>query len=149
MAAATAGVARPSVRVGPNPPPAEVIASCLPRAIRTTSLIDVLLLLAPLAVVPLGLRLVGYFDGVPRLLLRAALVVQPFAAVAVVASFLMPVGWTAGLLTAPWLLVGGVAALGGLGQLVGGPFRLPRLVVTAALAYLAVGADWLALSRFG
>jgi hypothetical protein len=117
---------------------------------RAPSLIDVLLMLAPLLLVPLGLRLVGPTDGVPRLLLGTALVIQPFAALAVVASFLEPIGWTAGLLTAPWLLVGGVAALAGLGRLVRGrPLTLARLVVAAALAYLAVGAGWLALSRVG
>lgn len=117
---------------------------------RTPSLIDVLLVLAPLLMVPLGLRLVGPIDGVPRLLLRTALVIQPLAALAVVASFLEPVGWAAGLLTAPWLLVGGVAALAGLGRLVGGrPLTLARLVVAAALAYVAVAAGWLALSRVG
>lgn len=117
---------------------------------RTPSLIDVLLVLAPLLLVRLGLRLVGPGDGVPRLLLRTALVIQPFAALAVVASFLERAGWTAGLLTAPWLVVGGVAALAGLGRLVGGgPFTLPPVLVAVALAYLAVGAGWLTISRLG
>jgi YndJ-like protein len=117
---------------------------------RAPSLIDVLLMLAPLALVPLGLRLAGPTEDVPRRLLRLAVAIQPFAAVGVVASFLLPIGWTAGLLAVPWLLVGGVAALAGLGRLLGDePFTLHRLVVTAALAYLAVGAGWLALSRFG
>lgn len=116
---------------------------------RTPSLIDLLLMLATLVLVPLGLRLVDPGHRLPRNLLRTALVIQPFAAIAVVASFVPPAGWTAGLLSAPWLLIGGIAALAGLRQLVSRPRALPGLVVIVALAYLAVGAGWLTLSRFG
>lgn len=62
------------------------------------TLIDVLLLLAPLVVVPLGLRVAQWPRSPPPALVFGS-------AVALVPSFLLPAGVAAGLLSVPWLAV--------------------------------------------
>jgi len=100
----------------------------IPFAVRVPGLIDRLFLLAPLAIVPLGMRL--------QLLPRAVRVAQPVCAALVIVSFLSRTGIAAGLLTVPWLLLGATCAWIGLLRLLrGGVRRGDELCLHAALAY--------------
>jgi hypothetical protein len=112
-------------------------------------LIDLLLLFAPLVVVPLGVSLTGLDGGPAAALRRAALILQPVGATGVVASMLLPAGVGAGLLAALWLLVCGLLAMAGLAAFIQERPTLPRLARSAALGYLAVGGAWLVLFRLG
>jgi YndJ-like protein len=126
-----------------------VIASSVAGLVHLT-LIDVLFLLAPLVIVPLGLRLVHFDGGLPSRLLGLAIVVQPVGAVLAVVAFLLPTGIGAGVVAGVWLLVCGIAALGALAHLVAGRSIRPlRLVPAAAVGFMAFGALWLVLSRAG
>ena len=114
------------------------------------TLVDLLLLLAPLVTVPLGLRLVPFSGARSRQLLALARIVQPLGAAAAVVSFLFAPGWTAGVIAIGWLLACAVASLAGLFDLIEGRTLRPiHLVPAAAVAYLSVGAGWLVLSRAG
>jgi hypothetical protein len=111
-------------------------------------LIDVLFLLGPLVVVPLGLDLLP--GPGPRPLLAAARWLQPPAAAAVVCSFLLPPGQAAGIFASVWLLPSGLVALTGLQQLMRGRSLRPGVVApAAAMGFLLVGAGWLAVYRAG
>lgn len=121
-----------------------------PHLIGDLSLVDLLLLLAPLVVVPLGLRLVPFTGYRSRLVLALARVIQPIGAGAAVVAFLIPPGWKAGVIALGWLLVCGIAALAGLVELIESRSLPPaHLVPAAAVAYLAVGAGWMVVSRAG
>jgi hypothetical protein len=104
------------------------------------TLIDVLLLLAPLVVVPVGLVVAG---GAPSpLRLAAAALVFP--------ALLADTGGPAGALALPWLAVAVqlfvVAAIGWLDR---PDFRPAALARLASPVYLTVGATWLVASRLG
>jgi len=110
------------------------------------SLVDLLFLLAPLVVVPLGLELLPY----RRPALKLAVAAQGPAALVVVISMLLPAGLPAGALALAWLIPAGLVGLGGLSLLLNS--RSPRpdvLVPAAAMGFLAVGAVWLVISRSG
>ncbi len=96
--------------------------------------IEKLSLLGPLVVVPLGWKLCGAPGG--RALPSAMLVA---------AAFLVPAGWMAGVLTAPWLVVCAWRAYRGFKI----SFEPAVLCRTAALAGLVVGAVGLLQSRWG
>jgi hypothetical protein len=114
------------------------------------TLIDLLFLLAPLVIAPLGLALIAFDEGLPRVLLRAAIRVQPIGAVLAVVAFLRPIGVPAAILSTAWLLVCVIAALGALAYLVQGRSLHPvRLATAAAVGFMAFGAIWLVLSRAG
>lgn len=114
------------------------------------TLIDVLFLLAPLVIVPLGLRLVRFDDGLPSRLLNLAMRVQPIGAALTVVAFLLPTGVAAGVLATFWLLVCGLAGLAALAHLVAGRSVHPgRLIPAVAVGFMAFGAVWLVLSRAG
>jgi len=114
------------------------------------SLIDLLFLLAPLTIAPLGLALIAFDEGLPQALLSAAIRVQPVAAVLAVVAFLLPIGLPAAMLAAAWLVVCTMAALGALGYLVQGRSLQPvRLATAAAIGFMAFGAIWLVLARGG
>jgi hypothetical protein len=114
------------------------------------TLVDLLLLFAPLVIVPLGLRLVPFTGDRSRQLLTLARRVQPFGAAAAVVSFLVAPGWTSGAVALGWLLTCAVASLAGLVELIERRSLRPvHLVPAAAVAYLSVGAGWLVLSRAG
>lgn len=107
-----------------------------------------LLLIAPLVVVPLGLRLVPLAGRRARSLLEVAIVLQPVGALAAVASFLLPRGLWAALPAGAWLAVCGVAAAAGLAELLESRSLAPaHLLPAAALGFLAVGGAWLVASR--
>jgi len=114
------------------------------------TLVDLLLLLAPLVIVPLGLRLVPFTGDRSRQVLAVARFVQPLGAAAAVVAFVFSPGWTAGVIALGWLLTCSVASLAGLVELLERRSLRPLpLVPAAAVAYLSVGAGWLVLSRPG
>jgi hypothetical protein len=111
-----------------------------------------LLLLAVLVVTPLALPLAAPPDRADHATLahRAALAAQPFAALLVVAAFVLPAGLPAALLAAAWLLPTGLAALTGLLRLLARDnARADELCIDAGLIYLPVGAVWLLFNRLG
>ena len=71
-----------------------------PILIGQLTLVDLLLLLAPVLIVPLGLRLVPLRGRWATRMLRLARLVQPAGAVAAVVAFMVPQGWTAGVIAA-------------------------------------------------
>ncbi|TMD39681.1 MAG: hypothetical protein E6I88_11725 [Chloroflexi bacterium] len=114
------------------------------------TLVDLLLLLSPLVIVPLGLRLLPLTGERSRQVLALARLVQPIGAAAALTSFLLPTGWTAGTIALGWLLTCAVASFAGLLELIERRSLTPaHLVPAAASAYLSVGAAWLVVSRAG
>jgi hypothetical protein len=126
------------------------MSSVFPVLVWHLTLVDLLLLLAPLVIVPLGLRLIPFTGDRSRQLLTLACRVQPFGAAAAVVSFLVAPGWTSGAVALGWFLTCAVASLAGLVELIERRSLRPvHLVPAAAVAYLSVGAGWLVLSRAG
>ena len=114
------------------------------------TLVDLLLLLAPLVIAPLGLRLLPLTGERSRQVLALARILQPIGAAAAVISFLLPTGWTAGVIALGWLMTCAVASLAGLLELVERRSLMPaHLVPAAASAFLSVGAGWLVIARSG
>jgi hypothetical protein len=121
-----------------------------PHLIGDLTLINLLLLLAPVVIVPLGLRLVPVTGYRSRQVLALARVLQPAGAAAAIVAFLISPGWTSGAIALGWLLVCGIAALAGLVELIESrSLRPAHLVPLAAVAYLTVGAGWMVVSRAG
>jgi uncharacterized protein YqjF (DUF2071 family) len=102
--------------------------------------IQVLFLLAPLVIVPLGLGGIGEA--------RDSVLLQPFAAGLAAASFFLPRGGPAAALAAPWLAVCVLLGLEGMPRL-RRPWTLDRLLVAAALGFVSVGGLGLVASRAG
>lgn len=101
-------------------------------------------------VVPIGFRLAPLKRPHAIAVLRIARYAQPIGAVGAVASFLLPIGSTAGLLAAAWLVVCVIAALAGLVELVESRSMHPtHLLPAGALGVLSVGAAWLVAYRWG
>lgn len=126
-----------------------LIALRLGGLIRLT-LIDLLFLLAPLVIAPLGLRLIAFDQGPASRPLAAAVRIQPVGAALATVAFILPIGVAAAILASAWLLVCAIAALGALAYLVQGRSLHPlRLTPAAAVAFMAFGAVWLVLSRAG
>ena len=112
---------------------------------------EAMLLLASLVVIPMGLGLVpptGRESG-PAWPRRAASRLQLPAALLLVASFALPAGPTAALLTLPWLGVTALVALGGMFRLRAGARTVAEVCLDAGLVYLAVGGAWAVISRAG
>jgi hypothetical protein len=116
-------------------------------------LIQRILLLGVLVIVPLGLALIGSALGSRSPLFAAAIVLQPFAALAVVGSAFVDPGFVAAGLALMWLVTSGLIGLEGLV----GFYRLLRsdrrsiadLSIIAGMIYLPVGSVWLIMSRLG
>lgn len=108
-------------------------------------LLELMFLLAAWVLVPLGLRFVPDVQPV-----RLARKIQPFAALLATVSFFLPTGLPAAALAAPWLLLNGLVALGGLMTLKDA-FRggLPSLFILAAMMFPPVGGVHLVSSRLG
>lgn len=94
-----------------------------------------LFLLAPLVVVPIGLRLLDDDAISPWL--------QVFTALSLLPAFSFDAGAAAGALALPWFLFTVLLAWQG------GRMALQGRVVGVSLVYLAVGGGWLVLSRLG
>ena len=126
------------------------MTSAFPALLGKLTLVDLLLLLAPVVVVPLGLRLLPFSGPRARRLLTLARVVQPLGALAAVVALLLSAGWVAGAVALGWLITCAIVSLGGLLDLIEARSIAPRhLVPAAASAYLSVGAGWLVVSRLG
>ena len=108
-------------------------------------LLELLFLLAPWVIVPLGLSFVP-----ESLSIRLARRLQPAAALLTTVSFFLPRGLPAAALATPWLGVTALAAWGGLLGLKAA-FRggVPPLLVTAALLFPPIGSVHLISSRLG
>ncbi len=111
-------------------------------------IIEVLFLLAPLVLLPLGLPLVA---GEPTSRpLRLAALLQPWSAALAAVSFFLPPGAPAAALAAPWFLVTALVALAGLVRLPaavrGG---LADLLICVGMLFLPVGGFGLVASRAG
>jgi len=101
-------------------------------------------------VVPLGFRLAPLTRLHAVYVLRIARYAQPIGALGAVASFLVPIGWQAGLLAATWLVACGIAGLAGLVEIVESRSLHPvHLLPAAALGVLSVAAAWLVAFRSG
>jgi hypothetical protein len=109
--------------------------------------IEILFLLAPVAVVPLAMRLsAGPADATPAL--WAARRLQPWAALAVVASFFVHRGIGAAALAGVWLVVTALVALHGCVK-VWSSRAVAEVAVCAGCLMLPIGGGWLVLSRLG
>jgi membrane protease YdiL (CAAX protease family) len=114
--------------------------------------IATLLLFAVLVLVPLALPLTTTPDRAGRHVwpYRAAVYVQPVAALLAVASFLLPPGPVAALAAIPWLLFTGLVAVFGLWRLLPrGLGAAAETCLDAGLIYLPIGGAWLVLARLG
>ena len=121
------------------------MTAVFPPLVGNLTLVDLLLLLAPVLIVPLGLRLVPFQGPRARQLLGAARLLQPIGAATAIVSFLV-----AGAIALGWLISCGVTSLAGLIELIERRSLRPmQLVPAAAVAYLSVGAGWLVVSRAG
>jgi len=114
--------------------------------------IELLFLLAPLVVVPLGFEVLDRRgDGLrPAAFGRAVRLLQPLAAMLAVISFWFPPGRVAGALSAAWLAVGALTALMAILDLFRpGWWALDRMVFNAARVDLAIAGCWFVTSRLG
>jgi hypothetical protein len=107
-------------------------------------LIDVLLVLAPLVIVPVGLVVAGRTDDQTGTFVRLG------AAALTVPALLADRGGGAGVLALPWLAVAVSLAVGAALRWRRRPdFDPAALARLASLVYLTVGATWLVASRLG
>ena len=116
------------------------------------SIIELLFLLAPPVVVPLGFEVLErHADGMrPPVLSRTVRLLQPLAGVLAVASFGFPPGILAGILSAAWLAVGALTAVMAFLDLFRpGWWALDRIVINVARIDLAIAGCWFVTSRLG
>lgn len=114
--------------------------------------IELLFLLAPLVVVPLGFEVVHRHaaDAQPQKLGRIVRILQPFAAGLAVVSFWFPTGALAGLFSSPWFVVCVLTALVAIFNLFRpGGRALNRFLFNVAGFDLAIAGCWLMVSRLG
>jgi YndJ-like protein len=116
-----------------------------------TELIHKIVFLAMLVIVPLGLSLiaeVGKTIGVS--LYRAAVLIQPLAAIVTITSFFIEKGLLSASLAAVWLVMSALVALIGLSRLTArGLYPLYESSIDAGLLYLPVAGAWLIVYRLG
>lgn len=110
-----------------------------------------LFLFAPLTLVPLALGLLSATLGRPSgRAWNALLLLQPLAALLLVAAFALPVGPTAAAATLPWLLVTLLIALQGVREAWPVQGRSAATLAPAVgMMFLPIGGGWLVLSRLG
>jgi hypothetical protein len=114
--------------------------------------IELLFVLGPLVVVPLGLALASRFDDRAGrgVCIRFAQRLQFPAAIGVIASFCLPPGIVAAILVAPWLVLGVLVGVEGSTNLIRGRDRnLKAACVAVSFLYLPIGCAWLVASRMG
>ena len=115
-----------------------------------TELIHKVVFFAFLVIVPLGLSLALGEQTSGLGLYRAAVFVQPLAAVITIASFFVEKGPASAALAAVWFVFTAIVALFGLTRLLTrGLYPLSETSVDAGLLYLPVGGAWLIVYRLG
>jgi len=115
-------------------------------------IIELLFLLAPLVVIPLGLEVLDRrADGVQMPTLgRVVRILQPFAAALAVASFWFPASIVAGTLSSAWLAVGVLTALMAILDLFRPGWQsLGRIAINISRLDLAIAGAWFVTSRLG
>jgi hypothetical protein len=116
------------------------------------TIIQLIFLLAPLVIVPLGLRLVASHDAanVENSVYDWARILQLPGAALAVASFRLPPGYTAASLATGWLLVCGMIGFYGLLRLWrNGLGPAWQICSSVGLIYLPIGGVGLVASRLG
>ncbi len=109
---------------------------------------ELLFLVAPLVVVPLARAQVPSGGGAAGRIEDAATLLQPLAALLLVAGCFVPNGPLAGGLTVPWLLL--TVAVAGAGALrLASAKNLQHACFAVGQIYLAVGGAWAFASRWG
>lgn len=132
-----------------------VIWVLLSLAVRTdsheTELIHKIVFFAVLVIVPLGLSLVMAGEQAGGIgLYRAAVLVQPIAAIVTLAAFFVEKGTLSAALSGAWLVFSSLVALFGLTRLISrGLYPLQESSIDAGLLYLPVGGVWLVVYRLG
>ena len=114
--------------------------------------IELLFLLGPLVVVPLGLELAIQFTGQKQigLPIRIARKLQLPAALCVIASLRLPQGIMATILALPWFAFGCFVGLEGLMTLIHGEVsKLKTACRIMSFLYVPIGCAWLFASRLG
>jgi hypothetical protein len=113
--------------------------------------IELLFLLAPLVIVPLGMELGRVMGGSGRFT-ELAQRLQPVGAAMVVMAIWLPPGKPAGIVALGWFLVCVLMAGAGVMEFVAswtGAGRIARATLAVARIDLVVGAAWLVASRWG
>src|SRR5262245_39610240 len=111
-----------------------------------------LLLLAPLVLMPLALRLARpeTREGFDARLWEYAWSLQLPAAILLLPAFQFPEGVFAAILALPWLIVTAIISLSGLHRIYRrGIWPLESLSIDAGKVYLVIGGLWMVLSRLG
>jgi hypothetical protein len=114
--------------------------------------IELLFLLAPLIVTPLGLGLIVQLESVKTSdpPISVARWVQVPATLCVIASFWLTPGMRATILTLPWFCFGCFLGFWGLARLARGGYQhLRTICVIMSFLYLPIGCAWLVASRAG
>jgi len=110
--------------------------------------IELLLLLAPLVLVPLGLEVARGASISP--LGRWVRLLLPIGGVLATASFFVPMGHISALLSIGWTIVCALAAVDAVMRFARGAYRSAEgICANAAFIYLFVGSLWLHVSRHG
>jgi hypothetical protein len=114
--------------------------------------IELLFLLGPLLVVPLGLELcvrLGQTQG-PHVPFRIAQIIYLPAALCAAVSFGLPPGRAASFVATPWFVFGCFIGLTGITTFIREQFRTWKTwCLVASFLYLPVGCAWLMASRLG
>jgi hypothetical protein len=113
-------------------------------------IIELLVLFAPLVVVPLGLELANALEFSPESPLAGVLrVLQSLAALAACASLWIPPGQTSAILSSLWLLVCALLAFSRLFNHPRTGYSLPSFALDVGHIDLILGAVWFVVSRAG
>lgn len=118
----------------------------------TFNTIELLFLLGPLVVVPLGLELSFQVTGQQQIGLPICIArkLQLPSALCAIASFWLPQGIMATILVLPWFVFGCLVGLEGLMGLIHGEVsKLRTECRIMSFLYLPIGCAWLIASRFG
>ena len=109
-----------------------------------------LLVFAPLAIMPKAFDLIAQFDNQPNAFLRLSIQLQLPSALLFLAAFSVGKGWLALGLAAPWVLVTGLVALSGFLEIWNGGWKnASSLTMYFGMMYLAVGGVWALADRIG
>jgi len=113
--------------------------------------VERLFFFAPLVIVPLGFALLTHGEPAAgsKPFLKWAIRLQPAAALLVLVSFVADAHLSTALLTLPWVVVCGLAALHGVAGLRRAGVQFASAVPFLATGYLLGGSLWLFLSRAG